>query len=102
MKKNTEKNHEFFKLVGGNIASYRKRKKLSMEKLGLEVGLTRAHVHRIENGYNITLLTILKLAIALQVQPDKLLKVDYRLNREELDSLLGNNNKELIKKSKEK
>ena len=81
------KPHLFLVVVGDNVAKYRKKRKLSMEELGLEVGLTRAHIHRIENGYNITLLTILKLAIALNVEPNKLLQVDYLLDKNELLNL---------------
>lgn len=79
--------HKFLILVGANVAKHRKKKKLSMEQLGLEVGLTRAHIHRIENGYNLTLITILKLSIALSIEPNKLLQVDYALDKDELQLL---------------
>ena len=78
------KPHKFLLLIGNRIAFYRKKRKMSMEQLGLEIGLTRAHIHRIENGYNITLLTILKLGIALNVDPYKLLQVGYDLDKNEL------------------
>lgn len=58
-----------------------------MEQLGLEVGLTRAHIHRIENGYNVILITILKLSTALSVEPYKLLQVGYILDMDELQVL---------------
>lgn len=61
--------HAYFKEVGKRVQKRRKLKGLSMEKLGLEIGLTRMQVHRIELGYNITLKTILKLAIALECNP---------------------------------
>lgn len=65
----------FLSQVGRNIKRIRKSKKWSMEDLGLEVGLTRMHINRIEKGYNITLKTILKLAIALEVDPYVLVRV---------------------------
>ena len=95
-----EKPHPFLILVGENIAKYRIKRKLSMEQLGLEVGLTRAHIHRIENGYNVTMITILKLGIALNVQPYKLLQVGYELNKEELEELLIPKPKKTIPKKK--
>lgn len=79
--------HPFFKLVGENIAKYRKKKKLSQEGLGLEIGLTRMHINRIEKGDNITLRTILRLATALEVDPYKILKVKYDLSKDELEGL---------------
>jgi transcriptional regulator with XRE-family HTH domain len=85
--KEKEEPHEFLKLVGENIAKYRKKKELSLEDLGKEIGLVRSHIHRLENGYNITLLTVLKIATVLDVPPYKLLKVDYTLDKNELGSL---------------
>jgi transcriptional regulator with XRE-family HTH domain len=79
--------HPYFKLVGENIAKYRKKRKLSQEGLGLEIGLTRMHINRIEKGDNLTLRTLLRLAIALDVDPYKLLKVDYPLSKDELEGL---------------
>jgi len=81
--------HKLLILVGENIAKYRKKKKLSMEQLGLEIGLTRSHIHRIENGYNLTLITILKLAIVLNIKPNKIIDVDYKLNKDELIDLIN-------------
>jgi len=95
-----EKPHQFLILIGENIAKYRNKRKLSMEQLGLEVGLTRAHIHRIENGYNVTMITILKLSIALNVQPYKLLQVGYELNKEELEELITRKPKKIIPKKK--
>ena len=95
-----EKPHQFLILIGENIAKYRNKRKLSMEQLGLEVGLTRAHIHRIENGYNVTMITILKLSIALNVQPYKLLQVGYELNKEELEELITPKPKKIIPKKK--
>ena len=82
--------NEFLKLVGANITRHRKKKKLSFEKLGAEIGLNSGHIYRMEKGYNITLLTLFKLALALEITPDKLLKVKYSFNKEELAELIKN------------
>ena len=92
MPKKEIKPHPFLVLIGQNVAKYRNKRKLTLEQLGLEVGLTRAHIHRIENGYNITLITLLKLGIALSVPPHKLLQVGYTLNSEELQLLTKSKN----------
>ena len=57
----------FLAQIGENIRRKRKKKDLSLEELGLEIGLTRMQVHRIEKGYNITATTILKLSMALGI-----------------------------------
>lgn len=80
---------DFLKEVGLRIKKLRSTKKLSLEKLGLEVGLTRMQMHRIESGYNITLKTILKLAIALETKPDALIKSKTRFKREDLEKLVN-------------
>lgn len=80
---------DFLKEVGLRIKKLRSAKKLSLEKLGLEVGLTRMQMHRIESGYNITLKTILKLAIALETKPDALIKSKTRFKREDLEKLVN-------------
>ena len=75
--------------VGENIAKKRKKKLLTLEQLGLEVGLTRTQIHRIEKGYNITLTTLLKVAIVLGVKPESLLKTNFHFKHEDLESLVN-------------
>lgn len=62
-------------------------KKTSFEKLAVEIGLNSGHIYRIEKGHNITLLTLFKLALALEITPEKLLKVKYSFHKEELAGL---------------
>lgn len=78
-----EKNDEFrddFKLIGLKIAYYRKKRGLTQEQLSERLGYTNTsyignieapNVHR-----TFTLTTLLKIAKALDVPPDKLLKYD--------------------------
>lgn len=80
---------EYLKEVGVRIKKRRIAKELSLEKLGLEVGLTRMQVHRIESGYNITLKTILKLSIALETNPESLTKSRAKFKKDDLDKLVN-------------
>lgn len=89
MKKSRSVSTQFMLSVGENIAKKRKKKLLTLEQLGLEVGLTRMQIHRIEKGYNITLTTLLKIAIALDVKPESLLKINLLLKREDLENLVN-------------
>lgn len=87
----------FLTTIGQNIAKKRKEKGLSMEQLGLEIGLSRMQVNRIEKGYNITLITILKLSLALSVKPDELLKFTAKYKKEDLEKLVNTNKSSKIK-----
>jgi len=88
----------FLTHVGDNIRRVRKDNSLSMEELGLEIGLTRMQVHRIEQGYNITLITLLKVSMALKVKPEDLVRHPYRWKKEELEKLVNNNKSSRSKK----
>ncbi len=90
MRQEKDISSKFLKQIGKNIKGLRREKKLSLEKLGLEVGLTRMQVHRIEGGYNITMQTLLKFALALKVSPDVLVKFGYKPKKDDLEKLLNN------------
>jgi transcriptional regulator with XRE-family HTH domain len=80
---------EFYKEVGQRVKKKRLERDMSLEELGLEMGLTRMQVHRIEAGYNITLKTLLKLSLALEIRPETLLKVKKKLKKEDLEKLIN-------------
>jgi DNA-binding Xre family transcriptional regulator len=87
----------FLAKVGGNIKKKRKGIGMSLEELGLEIGLTRMQMHRIEKGYNITLKTLLKICLALEIRPEDLLKVDYKFKKDDLEKLINNNKASKLK-----
>jgi transcriptional regulator with XRE-family HTH domain len=91
MKPEKDVSKVFLTQIGENIKKKRKKKDLSLEELGLEMGLTRMQVHRIEKGYNITATTILKLSMALGVAPSEIVKFDYKFKKEDLEKLVNNN-----------
>ncbi len=64
----------FLEQVGNNIRTYRQKKGLTLEALGEDVGLDKSNMHRIEQGKNITLVTLLKIAAYLEVSPGKLIQ----------------------------
>lgn len=88
---------KFLKEVGNTIKTLRKEKGLSMGKLGLEIGLSRMQISRIESGYNITLVTILKLAIALKVNPADLVSFSSKLKDTDLEDLVNSNKASKLK-----
>lgn len=62
----------FLVQVGDNIRHYRQKRGLTLEALGEDIGLDKSNMFRIEQGKNITLLTLLKVATFLDVHPSKL------------------------------
>jgi len=91
---------DYLKQIGNAISKRRKEKGMSLEELGLEMGLTRMQVHRIEKGYNITITTLLKLSLALGVKPNELIKIDYNFKKDDLEKLVNSSkgNKAKVKK----
>jgi transcriptional regulator with XRE-family HTH domain len=81
----------FLNSVGKNIKKKRQQKGLSMQKLGYEVGLSRMQIHRIEKGYNITMITLLKISLALNASTAELTKFDFKTKKEDLEWLVNNN-----------
>lgn len=58
------------KTFGKNLKMIRLSKKLTIRKLALEADMDWSHLAKIEKGqYNLTLITILSLAEALDIHP---------------------------------
>lgn len=63
------------RIIGGNVKKFRLKRGFSQEGLAFETGLHRTYVSGVERGVrNPTALVIERLAIALEVPPDQLLK----------------------------
>lgn len=82
---------DFLCQLGENIKKKRKKKGLTLEQLGLEIGLTRMQVNRIEKGYNITMTTLLKITIALNLKPVDLVIFKNFNKKEDLEVLVNTN-----------
>jgi len=74
--------------VGSLIKKYRQEKKLTLEQLGFEVGLNKSDIHHIETGKNITILTLLKIALVLEKDITAFFDFKNPIKKEDLDSLL--------------
>lgn len=65
---------DFLKLVGENIRFLRKKRGLTQEELAEQINLQQAYIGGVERGErNISMLTLQKIAIGLEVSPDKIL-----------------------------
>jgi ribosome-binding protein aMBF1 (putative translation factor) len=59
--------------IGNKIKKYRRKLRMSQEKLAQKAGIPQSHVSRLENGqHEPTYLTIEKLSQALNVRPSDL------------------------------
>ena len=91
---------EFLASIGQNVMLRRKKKDWSMEELGYQMGLTRSQVNRIEKGYNITMITLLKLSLALDCKLEQLLKTEYKFKKDDLERLVNTNKASKLKVAK--
>jgi transcriptional regulator with XRE-family HTH domain len=66
---------ELPQILGHNVRAWRKRRGMSQEELALECGMKRSYVSDLERGTrNPTVKAIARLAAALQIEPDALLR----------------------------
>lgn len=66
---------DLVKLLGRNVRDWRKRRGLSQEELALETDMKRSYVSDIERGTrNPSVKAIARLAKALKIEPDVLLR----------------------------
>lgn len=95
--------HPYLLRVGEEIRKIRTQKKFSLEHLGGELGLDASNMRKLEIGQNLTLNTLLKLCICLEITPAKLFdKITWDLTAEDLDILttLRPAKKKTVKRSK--
>ena len=57
---------------------------MTLEELGLDIGLDKSAIHHIENGRPITLTTLIKISSVLNVSLSELLSNVPVLNREDI------------------
>ncbi|WP_410986392.1 helix-turn-helix domain-containing protein [Bacillus cereus] len=66
----------FLKLIGENIRFLRKKRGLTQEELAEQINLQQAYIGGVERGErNISMLTLQKIAVGLEVSPEKVLSL---------------------------
>jgi transcriptional regulator with XRE-family HTH domain len=80
-----KKLNEFYKILGENIKKYRKKNSLTLEQLGLSIGVDKSAMHRIENGKPITITTLLKISTILEVPANHFFANTPKFNKEDFD-----------------
>ncbi len=76
----------FLKQVGDNIRKERLKKGYTLAGLGEDIGLDKSNMHKIEQGKNITLVTLLKIAAFLEIHPVLLLEQTNTVNIKDIES----------------
>jgi len=72
--------------IGKRIKVIRKEKALTQETLGLMTGINSADISKYESGkINLTLKTISKFAIALNIHPKELCDFDLDISKYKID-----------------
>lgn len=72
--------------IGKRIKVIRRQKSLTQETLGIITGIDSADVSKYESGkINLTLKTISKFAIALQVHPQELYNFDLDITKYKIE-----------------
>lgn len=79
----------FLKSVGQNIKARRKERGYTLEALGEDIGLDKSNTFRIEQGKNITLLTLLKISLFLDITPSELLKTNVEVKIEDAEKFIS-------------
>ncbi len=78
----------FLVCIGNNIRRVRTGKGYTLDELGHDIGLDKSNLHHIEQGKNITVLTLLKIAAFLEVTPASLLESDITITAEEAEQYI--------------
>jgi transcriptional regulator with XRE-family HTH domain len=89
MKKNQDQIELFLTQVGLNIKKQRVKKGLTLEALGEDLGLGKSNMFRIEQGKNITLISLLKISAYLEVHPIKFFQNTNDVSVEEIEEYLA-------------
>lgn len=79
---------DFLTAIGDNIRRYRTIRGYTLDQLGCDIGLDKSNMYRIEQGKNITLLTLIKIAAVLEVNPEDLLRSSIVLKQADAEAFM--------------
>lgn len=76
---------QYLEEVGRNIAIFRQRKGMTMQELAEDIGADRSAISKYEGGANITLVTMLRIATALDITMPELVQTNMKVSDLELE-----------------
>jgi len=72
---------DFVALLGRNVRKWRLQRGMTQEQLALDAGMKRSYLSELERGLrNPTVRALTRLAAALSIEPELLLKLDQQTN----------------------
>lgn len=80
--------HPYLKSIGSHIKRLRDNKEMSLETLGDSIGIGGSNLQKIENGANITLSSLIKICIALEITPVQFFdNIPWKLSLDDIEEL---------------
>ena len=86
----------FLQSVGLRIKTLRLQKGYTMADLGDNIGLDKSNVHRLEQGKNFTLDTLIKIAGFLEVHPKDILDVPFETDFKQIEKAIDDKRKRRV------
>ena len=80
--------HQYLQDVGRRIKALRKERGFTLADLGENIGLDKSNTHRLEQGKNFTLLTLVKIAAFLDVHPKDILEVPFNTDFTHIEKVI--------------
>lgn len=85
--------HQYLQEVGKRIKTLRKERGFTLADLGENIGLDKSNTHRLEQGKNFTLLTLVKIAAFLNVHPKDILEVPFHTDFKQIEKVIAEKKK---------
>lgn len=76
---------QYLEEVGRNIYIFRQRKGMTMQELAEDIGADRSAISKYEAGANVTLVTMLRIATALDITMPELVQTNMKVSDLELE-----------------
>ena len=86
----------FLLSVGLRINTLRKEKGYTLADLGDNIGLDKSNVHRLEQGKNFTLDTLIKIAGFLEVHPKDILDAPFESDFKQIEKAIDDKRKRCV------
>jgi DNA-binding Xre family transcriptional regulator len=83
----------FLQEVGLRIRTMRKERGLTLADLGDNIGLDKSNTYRLEQGKNITLITLIKIAAFLGVHPKDIIEVPFESDFAQIEKAIAEKKK---------
>lgn len=98
MKKGYSVENDFLSKVGEKVKLYRTKKQLTLREFGEDIGLDKGNTQRLENGKNMTLVSLFKIAAILEVDPKDLLDFPLDFKIQEVEKFIQEKKEKRSKK----